>query len=112
LAVEQGHRSWPAFKHDVEVSIGASVRPVGRIGASPAATYAEAARRLLTGARRGEPGALKRLRAHVPRLSGGDDSSISQDVTATDTQVCLAHEYGFRTWVELAEAADRAHDEH
>jgi hypothetical protein len=112
LAVEHGHRSWPAFKHDVEASVGACVRPVGRIGASPAAAYAESARRLLTGARRGEPAALKRLRAHVPRLSGCDDNSISQDVTAADTQVCLAHEYGFRTWAELAEAADRAHDEH
>jgi hypothetical protein len=112
LAVEHGHRSWPAFTHDIEAGVGAGVRPVGRIGASPAAAYAESARRLLTGARRGEPAALKRLRAHVPRLSRGDDNRISQDVTAADTQVCLAHEYGLRTWAELAEAADRAHDEH
>ena len=112
LALEHGYRSWPAFKHDVEARAGASVRPVGRIGASPAATYAESAQRLLTGARRGDPPALRRLRAHVPRLSGGDDSRVSEDVTPADAQVCLAHEYGFRTWAELAEAADRAHDEH
>jgi hypothetical protein len=48
----------------------------------------------------------------VPRLNGADDSSISLDVTSAEAQVCLAREYGFRTWAELAEAADRAHDEH
>jgi hypothetical protein len=112
VAVEHGYRSWPAFKHDVEATTGASVRPVGRIGASPAATYAESAHRLLAAARRGEQAALKRLRAHVPRLTDGDETSISQGATAADARVCLAHEYGFRTWAELAEAADRAHDEH
>jgi Ankyrin repeats (many copies) len=112
VAVEHGHRSWPAFKREAEAQAAADVRPVGRIGASTATTDAESAERLLAAAHRAEPVALKRLRAHVPRLSGGDDRAVAEQVTTADAQVCLAHEYGFRTWAELAEAADRAHEEH
>jgi len=112
LALEHGYRSWPAFKREAEAQATAGVRPVGRIGASPAATYAEAAARLLAAATRGEQPALARLRAQVPRLSGDDDASLAERATAADARVCLAHEYGFRTWAELAEATDRAHDEH
>jgi hypothetical protein len=36
VAVEHGYRSWPVFKHDKETEAVADVRPVGRIGASPA----------------------------------------------------------------------------
>lgn len=33
-------------------------------------------------------------------------------MTQADAQICLAREYGFRTWAELAEATDRAKDTH
>lgn len=39
VALEHGHRSWPAFKHDLAAHADGSVRPVGRIGVSASATY-------------------------------------------------------------------------
>jgi hypothetical protein len=104
LAVEQGHRSWPAFKRAAEAQ--GDVRAVGRIGAAPSDTYAAWADRLLAAALAGEDAALARLRAQVPRLADGGEP------TSADARVCLAHEYGFRTWAELAEATDRAHRTH
>jgi hypothetical protein len=52
VAVEHGHRSWPAFKRDVESQAGATVRPVGRISAASSDAYAAWADRLLADAQR------------------------------------------------------------
>jgi Ankyrin repeats (3 copies) len=112
VAVEHGSRSWPTFKRDTELQADTEVRPVGRIGASPSATYAEWAERLLSAAQGGEPDAVERLRARVPRLAGNDDKAIAERATLADAEICLAREYGFRTWAELADAADRAHETH
>ncbi len=112
VAVEHGHRSWSAFKHACEQQASGSVRPVGRISASPAATYAGWAQRLLADARAGEPDAVARLRARVPRLRSLDDAALTAAVAGIDAEVCLAREYGFRTWSELADAADRAYETH
>jgi hypothetical protein len=112
LAVEQGYRSWPAFKRDAEAADPPSARAVGRIGARPPATYATWAGRLLAAARRGDPAAIERLRARVPRLGDGNDLTVAEQATVADVRVCLAHEYGFRTWAELEDAADRAHRTH
>jgi hypothetical protein len=112
LAVEHGFRSWPAFKRDAEEHATGGVRPVGRIGASPSATYAGWAERLLADAHDGDPDAVARLRARVPRLASPEPETIAAAATASDAQVCLAREYGFRTWSELADAADRAHECH
>jgi ankyrin repeat protein len=112
VAVEHGYRSWPAFKHDVESRAGDTVRPVGRIGAAPSITYAEDADRLLADTGRQEPMAVERLRAHVPRLADRDATTIARDATMADARLCLAREYGFRTWPELVESADRAHNTH
>lgn len=112
LAREHGFRSWPALKRDAEEAAEAETRPVGRIGASPSDTYARWAELLLSAARRGEPDAVERLRARVPRLAGEDGESIAGRATSADARVCLAREYGFRTWAELADAADRAHRTH
>ena len=108
VAVEHGHRSWPAFKHHAEAEGGRPVRPVYRVGAFGQATYAAWADRLLAAARRSEPDATQRLRAGVPRLRGDDDAAIAARATQADARVCSAREYGFRTWAELAEATDRA----
>jgi ankyrin repeat protein len=59
-------------------------------------------------ARRGEPNAIERLRGRVPRLVGASDAAVAARATESDARVCLAREYGFRTWSELAEATDRA----
>jgi hypothetical protein len=112
LAVEHGYRSWPAFKHDLEAHAGAGVRPVGRIGASPPAAYAAAADALLAAARTGEPAAIERLRARVSRLTDATDPRIASRATTEDARICLAHEYGFPTWAELLDAAERAHRSH
>jgi hypothetical protein len=112
VAVEHGFRSWPAFKREAETAADAGVRPVGRIGASPSTTYAGWADRLLAAARRRDPEAVERLRTRVPRLARNGDEAIGERATAADAQLCLAREYGFRTWAELADAADRAHETH
>jgi len=111
LALQHGHRSWPAFKRADELAMG-EVRMVGRIGALPASAYATWADALFAAARRGEASAVERLRARVPRLGDADDAAIAARATVADARVCLAHEHGFRTWDELAGAADRAHDTH
>ncbi|MEA2315552.1 MAG: hypothetical protein QOI03_2244, partial [Solirubrobacteraceae bacterium] len=110
VAVEHGYRSWPALKRVTETEADSHARAVGRIGASPSDTYAAWAERLLDLARRGEPEAVARLRARVPRLTDAD--TVGARATLADTRVCLAREYGFRTWAELADAADRAHETH
>jgi hypothetical protein len=107
LAVEHGFSSWPAFKRDVEACAGAPLRLVGRIGAWLAERYEEWATRLLGAARRGEADAVARLRAHVPRVAG-DDETIAGRARSADARICLAREYGFRTWAELLDAAERA----
>jgi hypothetical protein len=112
LAVEHGHRSWPAFKRTLEAEEAVAVRGVGRIGAWPPDTYSDWAGRLLAAARRGDAAATERLRARVPRLEGEDNAAIAQRATEADARVCLAREYGFRTWAELADAAERAHRTH
>lgn len=111
VAVEHGDRSWPAFKHRILDEADGPVRPVGRISASPAATYLGWANQLLDAARVGEPDAVERLRARVPRLADRD-LAITTQATLADAQLCLAREYGFRTWRELARAANRASDTH
>ena len=108
VAREHGHRSWPAFKHAAEAA-GGGVRPVYRIGAFGHEEYEEWADRLLAAARAGDRDALARLRA--ARARGSRDDATRRRRQA-DARVCLAREYGFRTWDELAEATDRARDTH
>ena len=110
VALEHGYRSWPAFKD--EVGQQASVRPVYRVGAFGRHAYAGWADRLLAAAQDGDPDAVGRLRQRVPRLADADDGAVPARVTRADARLCLAREYGFRTWIELAEATDRARDTH
>jgi ankyrin repeat protein len=112
VALEHGFRSWPAFKRDCERQARAAVRPVGRIGAWPATRYAQWADALLAAARDGDGEAIARLRARVPRLADAGDDAVARTATAADARVCLAREYGMRTWSELADAADRACETH
>jgi hypothetical protein len=112
VAVEHGFRSWPAFKRDCERRADGAVRPVGRIGAFPASRYAESADALLDAARRGEGDAIARLRGRVPRLQDAGDDAVARTATTADARICLAREYGMRTWAELAAAADRACETH
>jgi len=109
VALEHGLNSWPAFKRELQRRPASGVRAVGRISALPSAAYAGWAARLLADGHRGDPGAVARLRARVPRLADAADEAVVASATRADAEVCLAREYGFRSWAELAEAADRAH---
>src|SRR6516162_3333964 len=111
LALEHGYRSWPAFLQSVKQQ-APTVRRVYRVGAFGHEEYAAEADRLLEAARAGDQDALLRLRDRVPRLSGLDDQVVAARATQADARVCIAREFGFRTWAELAEATDRAKDTH
>jgi ankyrin repeat protein len=110
VALEHGYRSWPAFKNALGQQAGA--RPVYRVGAFGRDAYADWADRLLASVQHGDPDAAGRLRQRVPRLADADDDAVKARVTRADARLCLAREYGFRTWIELAEATDRARDAH
>lgn len=107
LALEHGYRSWPAFLHSVKQQ-ATTVRQVHRVGAFGHEEYAAEADRLLEAARADDQDALLRLRDRVPRLSGLDDQAVAARATQAEARVCIAREFGFRTWAELAEATDRA----
>lgn len=111
LALEHGYRSWPAFMHSVKQQ-ATTVRQVYRVGAFGHEEYEAEADRLLEAARAGDQDALLRLRDRVPRLSGVDDQAVAGRATQADARVCIAREFGFRTWAELAEATDHAMDTH
>src|SRR6516164_328053 len=101
LALEHGYRSWPAFKHSVKQQ-ATTVRQVYRVGAFGHEEYAAEADRLLEAARADDQDALLRLRDRVPRLSGLDGQAVAARATQADARVCIAREFGFRTWAELA----------
>jgi hypothetical protein len=111
LALEHGYRSWPAFLHGVKQQ-ARPVRQVYRVGAFGHEEYAAEADRLLEAARADDQDALLRLRDRVPRLSGLGDQAVAARATQAEARVCIAREFGFRTWAELAEATDRAKDTH
>ena len=61
--------------------------------------------RLLTELRRGDPGALQRLRAYVPRYAAATDASTAE---LRDARLIIARELGFPTWRELVEGAEKS----
>jgi hypothetical protein len=55
--------------------------------------------------RDGRAGALRRLRTHVPRLSGATIAEIRDtDLALTEAQLAIAREYGFPSWPKLVES--------
>ena len=69
----------------------------GRRGAGDYASWADG---LLTELRRGDPDALQRLRACVPRYAAATDASTAE---LRDARLVVARELGFPTWRELVE---------
>ena len=55
--------------------------------------------------RSGDQRALDRLRAHVPRLAGLDDTDLRQRAAIADARLVIAREYGFPTWRKLLTGA-------
>jgi Ankyrin repeats (3 copies) len=101
IAREHGHRSWAAFRRDLERQAGEPVRSVARLGPTDPARLDHGAARLLRMLANGDQRALDRLRAHVPRLAGLADPALRERATIADARLVIAREYGFPTWLKL-----------
>ncbi|MFC1526316.1 FliG C-terminal domain-containing protein [Candidatus Latescibacterota bacterium] len=65
------------------------------------------AKELLKALKAGSSEAAARVSHSLPRLDGASsDAVLEGEVTLQEAQHVLAKEYGFRTWVELTEAAE------
>src|SRR4051794_38321697 len=91
IAREHGHSSWAAFRSGIERARPG--RSVARIGPGGPERYEAAAAALLRGTAAGEEPALRRVRAHVPRLAARPERA-----SADDARLVVAREYGFTTW--------------
>ena len=61
------------------------------------------AKQLLADLRGGDAAARARMRAHLPAAAGQPDAAIAaMGLRLHDAQSCLAREYGFASWAELA----------
>ena len=70
-----------------------------------AGDYASWADGLLTELRRGDPGALQRLRAQVPRYAAATDASTAE---LRDARLVIGREAGFPTWRELLAGVEQS----
>jgi hypothetical protein len=104
LAQEHGFRNWADFRAHIQSQSATGDRPVSRLWAAPG-SYASWADGLLTELRRGDPGALQRLRAYVPRYAAATDASTAE---LRDARLIIARELGFPTWRQLVEAAEKS----
>jgi hypothetical protein len=104
LAQEHGFRNWADFRAHIQSQSATGDRPVARLWGAPG-SYASTADALLTELRRGDPGALQRLRAYVPRYAAATDASTAE---LRDARLIIVRELGFPTWRELVEAAEKS----
>jgi hypothetical protein len=104
LAQEHGFRTWAEFRAHIQSQDTAGDRPAARLWTS-AGSYASWADALLTELRRGDPGALQRLRARVPRYAAATDASTAE---LRDARLIIARELGYPTWRELVAAAGKS----
>jgi hypothetical protein len=105
LAQEHGFRTWAEFRADIESQRTTGDRPVSRLWGRGSADYASQADSLLTELRRGDPGALRRLRTYVPRYAAATDAATAE---LRDARLIVARELGFPTWRELVAAAEKS----
>jgi ankyrin repeat protein len=106
VAIEHGYRTWPQLKHALERAEPA--RPVERIGLQPVSFYEERARELAAAAAERRDGAVRRVRAHVPRLAEFAGGALDLG----DARLVIAREYGFGSWRELVRTVERVLAEH
>ena len=104
VAQEHGFRNWAELRAHIQNGSTTEDRPVSRllVGSSLYASLADA---LLTDLRRNDPGALRRLRAYVPRHSATTDASAAE---LRDARLIIARELGFPTWRELVSGAEKS----
>src|ERR1039457_7296966 len=95
LAQEHGFRTWAEFRADIQSQRTTGDRPVSRLWGRGAGDYASWADGLLTELRRGDPGALQRLRAYVPRYAAATDAATAE---LRDARLIVARELGFPPW--------------
>ena len=105
LAQEHGFRTWAEFRADIQSRSTTGDRPVSRLWGRAAGDYASSADSLLTELRRGDPDALQRLRAYVPRYAAATDAATAE---LRDARLIIARELGFPTWRELVEGAEKS----
>jgi Ankyrin repeats (many copies) len=105
LAQEHGFRTWAEFRAGIQSQRATGGRPVSRLWGRGAGDYASSADSLLTELRRGDPGALRRLRAYVPRYAAATDASTAE---LRDARLIVARELGFPTWRELVAGAEKS----
>ena len=103
IAREHGHRSWAAFRRDLEGQVGGPVRSVARVGPVAPARLDEEAGTLLRTLAKGDERATRRMRAHVPHLAAVSNAGLRERATISDARVVIAREYGFPTWRGLVE---------
>jgi Ankyrin repeats (many copies) len=104
LAQEHGFMTWAEFRADIQSQRATGDRPVSRLwtGSSGYASWADS---LFTELRRGDSGALRRLRAYVPRYAAATDASTAE---LRDARLIVARELGFPTWWELVAGAEKS----
>jgi len=105
LAQEHGFRTWAEFRADIQSQRATGDRPVSRLWGRGAGDYASWADGLFNELRRGDPSALQRLRAYVPRYAAATDASGAE---LRDARLIVAREVGFPTWRELVAGAEKA----
>ena len=105
LAQEHGFRTWAEFRADIQSQRASGDRPVSRLWGRGAGDYASWADSLLTELRRGDPGALRRLRAYLPRYAAATDAATAE---LRDARLIVARELGFPTWRELVAGAEKS----
>ena len=105
LAQEHGFRTWAEFRADIQRQRTTGGRPPSRLWGQGSGGYASQADGLLTELRRGDPGALARLRACVPRYAAATDASTAE---LRDARLIVAREVGFPTWRELVAGAEKS----
>ncbi|GIJ54752.1 ankyrin repeat domain-containing protein [Virgisporangium aurantiacum] len=105
LAQEHGFPNWAEFRAHVENRNTTGDRPVSRlVGIGPGA-YASMADALLVELRRDDPGALRRLRAGVPRYATATSAATAG---LRDARLVIARELGFPTWRELMSFTEKS----
>ncbi|MFI6298726.1 ankyrin repeat domain-containing protein [Nonomuraea sp. NPDC050790] len=105
LAQEHGFRTWAAFREDVESRAAAGERPVARLRGLGPGVYTSMADALLEELRRGDNGALRRLRAYVPRHA---TATSAANARLRDARLVIARELGFPTWRELVSFTEKS----
>lgn len=108
VAGEFGYDGWSALL-DAAAEPG-SPRPVSRLG-KDLSLYEARVSTYLSELAKGDDGAARRFRGHVPRLAGRtDNTALAAEATEDDARVVVAREGGCLTWREMTETVRRLQD--